>query len=280
MSALRMAAVAAALILAARAPAGSQPANAADASAWAQLPASRVRLVASPAEKGARSYRAGLEVLMEEGWKTYWRTPGDAGVPPTFDWTGSANAAAIEVSYPAPVRMPEAGGEVIGYKGAVLFPIKVTPQDAAGPVLLKLALEYGICREICIPATATLELSLPPAGTGGHAAAIEAALERVPRPQSSRRKTDPELRRVAVDDDGSRLTIEAAFHGGKGADVFVEAPEGLYVPLPRKLAEQAGGIVRYGIDLSPDLARDLRGKTLTFTLVSEAGASEAKWTFP
>ena len=82
--------------------------------------------------------------------------PGDAGVPPTFDWAGSANAATIKVLYPAPMRMPEAGGEAIGYKQAVLFPIEVTPQDPAKPVVLKLALEFGICREICIPATAKL----------------------------------------------------------------------------------------------------------------------------
>jgi len=105
----------------------------------------------------------------------------------------------------------------------------------------------------------------------------------VPRPQQSRRKTDPELRRVAVNGDEPtlRLTIEAVFHGGsKGADVFVEAPDGHYVPLPRKSAEDPGGVVRYEVDLSRDLVRDLRGRTLTFTLVSEAGATEAQWTFP
>jgi DsbC/DsbD-like thiol-disulfide interchange protein len=267
-------------MLAGVASAGSQ--GKADASPWADLPNSRVRLVASPAKTAAGGYLAGLEIVIAEGWKTYWRTPGDAGVPPTFDWSGSANAAAIKVLYPAPVRLPEAGGEVIGYKRAVLFPVEVTPQDAARPVALKLALEYGICREICIPVTATLELSLPPDGAGSHAAALKAALERVPRPQLGRRKTDPELRRVAVNGDGAapRLTIEAAFHGSRGADVFVEAPEGLYVPLPRKLGEGSGGIVRYAADLSPDLLRDLRGRTLTVTMVSEAGNSEAQWTFP
>jgi len=281
MRALRTAAVATCVMLAPIAPAGNKAAGAADASAWVDLPNSRVRLLAGPARTGG-SYLAGLEIVMADGWKTYWRMPGDAGVPPTFDWSGSANAAATKVLYPAPMRMPEAGGEAIGYKGSVLFPVEVTPQDAARPVALKLALEYGICREICIPATAALELSLAPGRAGRHANAIEAALERVPRPVPGRRKTDPELRRVAVDGDGAnpRLTIEAAFHGSSGADVFVEAPEGFYVPLPRKMGVGAGGIVRYGADLSPDLARDLRGKTLKFTMVSEAGASEANWTFP
>jgi DsbC/DsbD-like thiol-disulfide interchange protein len=104
----------------------------------------------------------------------------------------------------------------------------------------------------------------------------------VPRPQATRRRQDPELKQIGVDTAGagSRLTIAAAVHGAKSADAFVEAPEGLYVPLPRKQGQDADGVVRFGVDLSADLARDLKGKTLTVTLVSEAGASEAQWTVP
>jgi DsbC/DsbD-like thiol-disulfide interchange protein len=276
MSALRTVAVT--LMFAAAAPAGGQSGG--SASPWAELPNSRVRLVAAPAKTSTGRYLAGLEIVMAEGWKTYWRTPGDAGVPPSFDWKDSANLATVKVHYPAPMRMPEAGGEVIGYKKSVLFPMEVVPQDADKPVVLRLALEFGICRDICIPATTTLELSLPPSKTDDHAEAVAAALERVPRSGNARRKTDPELRRVAVEGDEAapRLSIEAAFPVPQGADVFVEAPEGVYVPLPQKKAEQLGGIVNYEAALSPDLVRDLRGKTLTLTLVSGGGASEVHWT--
>jgi DsbC/DsbD-like thiol-disulfide interchange protein len=218
---------------------------------------------------------------MADGWKIYWRTPGDAGVPTTFDWKGSANAAAVKVLYPAPMRMSEAGSQVIGYKKAVLFPLEVTPKDAARPVRLEIALEYGICHDVCIPVTATLALSLPPRAAP-RTAAVEAALERVPRTAAARRKTDPWWKRVALVEDksGTRLEIDVAFPGGsKGADVFIEAPDGLYVPLPRKLAESAG-VVRYAVELAPDIAKDLRGKTVTLTMVSDAGSSEGQWTFP
>ena len=247
-----------------------------------ELHASRARLVAGQAGTAGGARLAGLEIAMQDGWKTYWRMPGDAGVPPTFDWSGSANAADVKVLYPAPMRIPEAGGEVVGYKHAVLFPIEVTPQDAAKPVALKLSVELGICREICVPVTATFDLSLPPAGKAGQHDAVATAVERVPRPHARRRPKDPELKQIAVGngEPGSRLTIAAAFHGSKGADVFVEAPAGLYVPLPRKEVQGADGIVRFGVDLSGDLARDLKGKTLTVTLVSETGASEAQWTVP
>jgi DsbC/DsbD-like thiol-disulfide interchange protein len=253
------------------------------ASAWVEQHASRVRLVAGRAKMARGPYLAGLEIILADGWKTYWRMPGDAGVPPFFDWQGSINVASVKVLYPAPIRMPEAGGESVGYKRSVLLPIEVTPQDAAKPVGLKLALEFGVCRDICIPATAALDLAIPTGPTGAPPAEIEAALERVPRPQQSRRKDDPELKRIAVDGDAAspRLTIEAAFGAGKSADVFVEAPEGLYVPLPKPVPTgDATGVLRFETDLGRDLAQDLKGKTLTVTLVSEIGASEARWTFP
>ena len=253
------------------------------ATPWTELHASRVRLVAGRAKSAKGQYLAGLEIAMADGWKTYWRMPGDSGVPPTFDWAGSANVASTKVLYPAPMRMPEAGGVAIGYKQSVLLPIEITPQDPSKPVVLKLALEFGVCREICIPATANFDLSIPAAPAGAPAPQIAAALERVPRPQQSRRKDDPELKRVAVSRDGPspKLTIEASFAGdATGADVFIEAPEGLYVPMPKRVATDAAGVVRFETDLGRDLAQDLKGKTLTFTLVSDAGATEAQWIFP
>jgi len=253
------------------------------ATPWTELHASRVRLVAGRAKSAKGQYLAGLEIVMADGWKTYWRMPGDSGVPPTFDWAGSANVASTKVLYPAPMRMPEAGGEAIGYKQSVLLPIEITPQDASKPVVLKLALEFGVCREICIPATANFDLSIPTAPVGAPAPQIAAALERVPRPQESRRKGDPELKRVTVshDEPSPKLTIEASFAGDStGADAFIEAPEGLYVSMPIRVAANAAGVVRFETDLGRHLAQELKGKTLTFTLVGDAGATEAQWIFP
>jgi DsbC/DsbD-like thiol-disulfide interchange protein len=256
------------------------------ASPWLELHAARVRLLAGPpAVKSAKSYLAGMEVTLAEGWKTYWRTPGDAGVPPLFDWTGSTNAAAIKVLYPAPHRMQEPGAQTIGYSSAVIFPVEVTPSDPSKPVDLKLTAEFGICREICVPAEAKLSLALSPSQLDGQPLpALVAALELVPRPQQSRRATDPEMRRITASLDGSppRLSIEARFPAGsRGADVFVEATDGLYVPLPKRLPDGADGTLRFEVDLSRGgNARDLKGKTLTLTLVSDRGATEATWTVP
>jgi DsbC/DsbD-like thiol-disulfide interchange protein len=208
------------------------------ASAWVELPGARVRLVAGAAPQANR-YLAGVEVVLADGWKTYWRMPGDAGVPPSFDWAGSANTAAITVLYPAPTRLVEPAAQTIGYKGPVVFPVEVKPVDAAKPVELSLALELGICREICIPGEAKLLLSIPATGLAG-TSPVTAWRERVPRPQAARNTGDPELKRVAATLDGRSpvLLVEASFpRGAKAADVFIEAPDGLYVPMAQRLSD-------------------------------------------
>jgi DsbC/DsbD-like thiol-disulfide interchange protein len=270
----------------------------AQASVWTELLNARARLIGgAPAVHGAPSYLAGVEIALDEGWKTYWRMPGDAGVPPNFDWSGSSNVAAVTVLYPAPKRMSEPAADTVGYKHAVLFPVEVVPKDASQPVRLALALEFGVCREICIPAEARLSLALTPAEMGRQPLpAMLTALEQVPRPAASRHAEDPRVTRVSAFLEGGQphLVVVARFpKGDHGADLFVEAPEGLYVPMARRVptASSAGearpeadsgyDLVHFEVDLArTGNARELKGKTLRLTLVSDAGASETNWTVP
>jgi DsbC/DsbD-like thiol-disulfide interchange protein len=227
-----------------------------------------------------KAYLAGVEVELAQGWKTYWRMPGDAGVPPMFDWSKSVNTAAITVLYPAPMRLQEPAAQTVGYKSSVMFPVEVKPLDAAKPVVLDLQMELGICRDICIPGEVQLSLTIPPSGLSG-ASPVKAWRERVPRPQPARGAGDPELKGVTATLDGPspRLLVEVAFPGGsKDADVFIEAPEGLYVPMTKRLPDGPGGIARFEADLSRVDAHDLKGKQLTLTLVGDGGAAtEATW---
>jgi DsbC/DsbD-like thiol-disulfide interchange protein len=224
---------------------------------------------------------AGVEITMADGWKTYWRNPGDAGgVPPYFDWAGSENLASAKVLYPQPARLKDASGDSVGYKKAVMFPVEVTPKDAAKPVKLNLAMEYGVCREICVPAEAKLSLSLPMAGMVAPAA-LAAALDTVPRKAVDRRPGDPELKvlRATLTGDKPKLEVDVAFAGdGAGADVFIEAPDGIYLSLPRKIGSGAGPLQTFEVDLATGIeVGDLKGKTLLVTMVSAAGQSEATW---
>ena len=175
--------------------------------------------------------------------------------------------------------MKDATGDAVGYKKSVVFPVEVTAKDPAKPVKLNLTMEYGVCREICVPAEAKISLALPTAGTPAPVSLI-AALDRVPRRKAERRSTDPELREVRATLIGAKpnLQIDVAFPGdGAGADVFVEAADGVYLSLPRKTGA-AAGIQTFEVDLATGIeVAELKGKVLTVTMVSVAGASEATW---
>ncbi len=270
--------LAAAMVL----PVLAAPACAETVTDWVDGSKFKIRLVGGSASQGAgpkRTYAA-VEMRMASGWKTYWRMPGDAGgMPPRFDWTGSVNLAAATVLYPAPQRMEDAIGDAVGYKGAAIFPVSVQAKDPAKPVELKAALEFGVCREICIPAEATLSLVIPPE-TAPAPSSVTAALSAVPRKADARLPNDPQLKSVEahLQGDKPKLVVEALYPAdAKSADMFVEGPQDIYLPVPVKVGE-SNGVARFEVDLSQNSeAPPLMGKTLTVTMTSKAGASEARW---
>src|SRR5215475_8060285 len=115
---------------------------AADASPWDGDTRASLRLIAGAPNGDAR---AGVEIKLNPGWKTYWRYPGDSGVPPRFDFAGSQNVKSIEVAWPAPHGLADDSGTSIGYKNGVIFPLRVVPENRGRPVLLRVKLEYGVC---------------------------------------------------------------------------------------------------------------------------------------
>ena len=110
------------------------PARAADASAWRQDIHSAFRLIAGANKAGATPMRAGIEIKMQPGWHTYWRYPGNSGVPPRFDFSGSENLAGAKVRYPAPHLYSDETGNTLGYKDSVIFPLAgdAAPAGQAG----------------------------------------------------------------------------------------------------------------------------------------------------
>jgi DsbC/DsbD-like thiol-disulfide interchange protein len=204
-------------------PAAAQPSS---SSPWDQGLHSRVRLIAGGMD-GAR-HLAGIEIALDPGFKTYWRTPGDSGLPPRFDWSRSENVAAVDLRWPAPTRQEDAGGVSYVYGGSVVLPLLVTPEDAAKPVRLSLAMEYGVCKDICIPARAEVSEAL--AGIGAHRAEIERALAAVPRPQPMGAQAETAVlgaERIASDKPAFRVTVKAP-DGGRPA-LFAEGPEAWYL---------------------------------------------------
>src|ERR1700724_4458772 len=113
--------------------AGPAAARAQDASPWDKQPHGEARLIAGSVMKAADAtyLHAGVEIRLDAGWKTYWREPGDSGVPPTFDFAGSDNVKSVTVLWPAPERFPDgAGGNSVGYIRRGRVPLRMAPQGA------------------------------------------------------------------------------------------------------------------------------------------------------
>src|ERR1700719_2711101 len=162
--------------------AGPPAARAQDASPWDKQPHAQARLIAGSVMKSADAtyLHAGVEIRLDAGWKTYWREPGDSGVPPTFDFAGSENIKSIAVEWPAPKLFPDgAGGNSIGYVGPIVLPLRVVATNAAKHASVHLKLNYAVCGNLCVPAEATLELAL--SGDGAEETALEKEELRVPR---------------------------------------------------------------------------------------------------
>ncbi|MEZ5924485.1 MAG: protein-disulfide reductase DsbD family protein [Hyphomicrobiaceae bacterium] len=244
-------------------------------SEWVQGTGSRIRLIgAELKENGTSRLLAGIEIELESGWKTYWRSPGDAGgIPPVFDWDQSRNIAKAVLSYPAPQRFVDPEGISVGYKTHVVFPIEVTGEGNATPELMVGAF-YGICRELCIPAEAELKLTLGPTDSVEPAipAAIEAALAAVPRRLAE--GALPMVQGIAMTSE-TELLIDALFDpGAEKAALFVEAEDGSYVTVPQPVGTIQDGLARFRIEMKPEEIGALKGKPLVVTLVSDKGNAE------
>jgi DsbC/DsbD-like thiol-disulfide interchange protein len=256
----------------------AQVAWAQDASDWDTQAHTAARLIAGATAKtsGAAIVRAGIEIKLDPGWKTYWRDPGDSGVPPTFDFSGSDNVKSATVLWPAPEQFPDgAGGNSIGYVDHVILPVEIAPQDPAKKPSLQLKLGYAICGTLCVPVEANLKLALD--GDGAEDAAIERAEVRVPRHVSLGPGQGLAILAVHREpgDGHDRVVVDVAAPAGTPVNLFVEGPTPEWsLPLPEPMAG-TGATRQFSFDLDglPPGATP-KGATLTLTAVSGDDAIE------
>lgn len=128
------------------------------------------------------SRMAAVRMDLAPKWKTYWRAPGDGGIPPNFDWSGSENLRAVRYHWPRPMVFDMNGMQSIGYHDQLILPIEIIPRDPSQPVVLRGRVDIGVCKEICVPAELNLSARLE--GGGAPDKAIRAALDA--RPASAR----------------------------------------------------------------------------------------------
>jgi DsbC/DsbD-like thiol-disulfide interchange protein len=224
---------------------------------WSVSAKSRARLIAD-----ARG--PALEIALSPGAVTYWRDPGESGVPPTFDFSKSENLAKAEVDFPAPQRLPEPdGSEAFGYRDGVTLPIRATPADPAKPVRLVVHVDYGVCEKICLPARADVALALGQAGASPYGEALAQARAQVPA------KVEPARLGAVVSAASAkswRLCLAQA-----PADLFVEAPEGYWIE-PKREAD--GRCYALALRQAPDGAKP--PIAVTVTVERAGGAAEMR----
>jgi DsbC/DsbD-like thiol-disulfide interchange protein len=254
------------------------PAEAADASAWDGGPRAAVRLIAASSSQTAPggALRAGIEIRLGTGWKTYWRYAGDSGVPPRFRFDRSENVRDVTVLFPAPHGFNDESGESIGYKGEVIFPLHVVPREAAKPVLLRLDIDYAVCSNLCVPVTGKAELLLP--GSGEKDAALGASEARVPKPVALGAGDTLSIRAIRREDGGAhpRMIVDVAAPPDAKVELFAEGPTPDWaLPIPSPVAGAPAGLRRFAFDLDglPPGA-SAKGATLRLTAVTDDAAIE------
>jgi DsbC/DsbD-like thiol-disulfide interchange protein len=231
--------------------------------AWAEEKPFRVSLVGGGFD-GER-WLGGIRIDLDSGWKTYWRVPGDAGIPPQFDWTLPPPVAAVDVLYPVPRRLHDLAGETIGYERRVVFPVVVRPAGAAAPGTLRLSLFLGVCKEVCIPVKAEAELHLSPKRDAGREQQLLSEwIRRVPVGGAT-------VTSAAAASDSGR-SILALELDRPADDVFVEADGPAYFGAPEFSPDRRAA--RIPVSGIAD-ATALRGKALKLTIaIGESGIEQ------
>jgi DsbC/DsbD-like thiol-disulfide interchange protein len=248
-------------------------AHAQDSSPWQRDGHSAVRLLA-----GSRSgavLLGGIAFELQPGWKTYWRTPGDSGVPPRFDFSRSDNIEAVTVMWPAPTKFDDgAGGYSLGYHNQVVLPLRIVAKNADKPVTLRADVNYAVCEKLCIPVEASAELAIASVASTEDSA-LFAALDTVPKPANVGDPNPLTIRDVKRDGK-STVLVDVAVPDTRSVDLFVEGPTPDWaLPVPKLLEHSPPGVKRFAFELEGlPPGTNPEGAALKLTLVGGDRAYE------
>src|SRR5579862_2415725 len=253
--------------------AASPEVRAEDASPWQKDAHSQLRLLA-----GSRSgtvLLGGIAFQLQQGWHTYWRTPGDSGVPPRFDFSKSDNVEAVTVLWPAPKKFDDgAGGTSLGYVDHVVLPLRIVAKNTDKPVTLRAAVNYAVCEKLCIPVEANLELSFTSVASTEDSA-LFAALDTVPKPANVGDPNPLTIRDVKRE-GRSEVLVDVVSPDDRPLNLFVEGPTPDWgLPVPKLLDHGPPGVKRFAFALEgvpPGVNPE--GAALKLTLVGADRAYE------
>ncbi|MEM1066495.1 MAG: protein-disulfide reductase DsbD domain-containing protein [Pseudomonadota bacterium] len=225
----------------------------------------------SGAPQSDGTHIAGLDIRLAPGWKTYWRQPGEGGIPPRFNWAGSENVGAVEPHWPVPYVSWQNGLRSIGYEGRVVIPLRIRPTRSGAPMRLAGEIEIGVCEEICIPVTLRVDTEL--GGGDTLAPAISAALsDRPMRPAEA--NVSGVVCQITPISDGMRVVYSVSMPPlGAREDSAIEF-EDPSVWITEPVSKRDGGRLQVSAELiAPSNAPfSIARQDLRLTVFGDAGA--------
>jgi DsbC/DsbD-like thiol-disulfide interchange protein len=238
----------------------------ASSSDWFEVEGARMRLVTTGKPDAEGRIKGILDIQLQPGWKTYWRDPGDAGVPPTIDISANPDIAGAQFDFPAPQRHDEGDFKWAGYDYSLGLPVTFTLKDPAGPATIDAAVFLGVCETICVPVQA--KLAIDPADDPDNpddASAVSAAFAAIP-PAA----TPAFGIKVAEKASNAKVVLEAVFPGNPAtAELFVAGEDGYVLTVP--VREERDGKTFFSLEVTrPD--EKPSGPGLHYTLVTDAGS--------
>ena len=242
-------------------PAIAQQSNMSTPQASDQQSPSIVRFI--PGYKTGTGWKAAIEIVLKDGWKTYWRVPGDSGIPAEFIWDGSENITSITEYWPAPKRYEDRSGQSIGYKHRVVFPLNIKAADNGKQATVKLKMFYGVCSDVCIPARAQLQMQLSDEPVSDFDRdEIDAAWKKVPTPDETRIGIES----VSINYKGKKPALDITLKGelADRTDILIEGYGEAYFMPPVETGNNQYAVAIEGLGKASDLV----GKKLTLTIIS------------
>jgi len=238
------------------------------ATEWVDSDFSQIRLIAGWGDQ--KGLRAGLQIRLDEGWKTYWRSPGDSGIPTQIDWSGSKNTRSLILHHPIPYRIDAYGYQSLVYKNQVVLPVRFEKSQAGETVHIKAIVDYAVCKNICVPLHAELSLDLDDslmtsAADQAHGRLIDRYAARVP---TTGPRDDLSVQSVALEGEaGAELlkVVIAARQPMSAPGLIVEAPSPFAFGLPVFVDEGNRTIASISINGGKS-RKSLRGQSVTLTV--------------
>ena len=244
-------------------------------SPWFNVDGAKLRLVALPSPDG-KTIDAGLQIELEKGWKTYWRSPGASGIPPEISFSSSKNIASLKLDYPIPITFGEKENLTAGYKNSITFPIKIELLFSNRPVTINAKGLLGICGEVCLPVQ--FDLSLLEDGKGFSSRDVASTLLKSRSSLIGKPRDDFYIKSVKlVSESENTLKVTARVPEGSSKGVlFVEGPSDWYLT-PARALKIENNIAHFSVRLSdiPKTANPLETQ-LTLSLVADGAGIEQK----